>query len=90
MQIELNTEPREGYFNRHVDPLPITPAVIWILHTDVDGETEFLCEWIPKQLLGAPINYVGCCRVITTKYRGIGFNAWATNNSEFIYWRPVQ
>lgn len=90
-----NLEPREGYLNRHIDPLPKEKCIIEIVHKDVDGEHLYKCEWNPFNPLEyiegytkpSP-EYVGTARTIENKIK-IGFHANTVNNSEFIYYKII-
>lgn len=83
---------REGYLNRHTDPLPNENAIIEIVHNDVDGEHIYICEWEPfdinkyKGLMKPDKGYLGTAKVIIGEYKGIGFNVWEQNDSEFVYY----
>lgn len=88
-----NLEPREGYLNRHIDPLPKEKCIIEIVHKDIDGEHLYKCEWNPFNPLGymdsctkpSP-EYIGTARTIDRKIN-IGFHANTINNSEFVYYK---
>lgn len=91
----MNTEPRPGYKNRHVDGLPDKPCYMQII--DSDGNI-YLCEWEPfdeskfkmeNYKPGKPTpghGYLGTAKVIGGQHKGIGFHAWDQNDHEFIYY----
>ena len=91
-----NTKPKNGFYNRHTDGLPLVQCEINVLISRSNtGDQIYLCEWQPfdpkkyeKNDLPAT-GYVGCAYVISGKHAGIGFNAWAQNNSEFVYFSIV-
>lgn len=90
-----NLEPREGYLNRHINPLPKEKCIIEIINKDVDGEHLYKCEWNPLnplEYMDSDIKpspeYVGTARTIESKLQ-IGFNVWDVNNSEFIYYKLI-
>ena len=90
---------REGYLNRHNEPLPNERVVINIAYEDSDGEHKFLCEWKPydpTEYVDVPPEfrpikgYLGTAEVISGKHKGIGFHAWDQNDSEFIYYQLTE
>lgn len=87
-----NLKNREGYKNRHTDELPKEACIIKIIHEDSFGEAIFLCEWKPfneqeyTNKMLPDKGYLGTAEVISGTFKGIGFNAWQQNNSEFIYY----
>lgn len=92
----LNLEPKESFNNRHVKPLPKEKCIIEIFITESRNIRVDLCEWTPFNIakyIGCELpaeGYVGTARIITGKYKGIGYHAWMQNNYEFIYWRHIQ
>lgn len=90
-----NMEQRDGWLNRHTDPLPKTEVVMVIVSRDVSGEEELLCHWYPfnkdnyRDWVLPGEGYVGTARVISDIWKGIGFNVWQQNDSEFVYYKLV-
>ena len=96
---------REGFKNRHTEPLPDKACEVNIIHKDFNGETIFHCQWTPvdwSKYTGKTMNsgntywidmpgegYLGSVKVIEGKYKGIGFNAWGQTNGEFIYYKVI-
>lgn len=99
MKSGKNLEVREGYLNRHIDGLPGVMCNMEVIVRDVDGEHVHVCRWEPydrsKELVttisyNKPAEgYLGCVRVIEGRFEGIGFNVWAQNNSEFVYYKVL-
>lgn len=86
--MELNLEPKEGFLNRHIHKLPDNKEVI-IRLIDNDGNM-YVCGWLPKKLNEFQeqiLGYLGTARVINGYYKGIGFNLFEQNNSEFVYYQ---
>ena len=87
---------REGWYNRHLTALPNKECVINIIHKDIDGEHEHLCEWKPfnkSEYTSANMpgeGYLGTATVIKPPFEGIGFHAWEQNNSQFIYYKIIE
>ena len=87
-----NLEPKEGYLNRHIEPLPKGKALISIF---IEGEGELFCNWNPYNpdefkilKLGYPVEHLlGTAKVIQEKYFGVGYNVWEINDYEFIYYK---
>lgn len=90
-----NLENREGYFNRHLDPLPNKSLEIEIITKDITGEFNYICLWQPfrkefyseKNLPGK--GYLGTAKIVEGMFKGIGFHAWEQNDSEFIYYKII-
>lgn len=88
----INLKKIKGFKNRHIDGLPVKKANMKVIINDVDGEHIMLCEWKPfnkddytKENM--PSNgYLGAVKVIQGLFKGIGFNAWGQNDSEFVYY----
>ena len=88
------TEPRPGYKNRHTDGLPDKTCVMQILILTDLRKDIYLCDWIPARDI--PVSefisditgpgYLGTARVITGKYKGIGYHAWEQNDYEWVYY----
>lgn len=79
---------KQGFLNRHLSDLPKQKVKVKILI----GNTIRFCEWFPfnesdcHQIEKPHDGYLGTAKCMET---GIGFNAWAQNNSEFIYYYVV-
>lgn len=90
-----NLEQREGFVNRHTNGLPKEKCAMKVVIKYVDGEDIFLCEWNPfdkSQYTETNMHakgYLGTVEVIEGRYKGIGFNAWEQNNSEFVWYAVV-
>jgi hypothetical protein len=85
-----NTEPREGYLNRHVDPLPLLNCHIKIIINDSTGERTEICYWKPVAAEPKPVQPHGIGYLGTAwNFNRIGFNAIEQNNQEFIYYQPI-
>ena len=90
-----NLEQKEGFSNRHTDGLPNKITTMRVVQKDADGEHIHLCEWHPIDRNQYSRNtmpsegYLGCAIVIEGKYKGIGFNAWQQNNSEFVWYNII-
>mgnify|MGYP003404216569 FL=1 len=87
-----NLKQKKGFINRHTNRLPEHKCTIRIVTKDIDGEHIFSCEWSPfnkseysKENMPSK-GYLGSARVIEGEFKGIGFNAWEQNNSEFVYY----
>ena len=92
-----NLEKREGFLNRHVDGLPKQKVVMKVVTNDSQGEHIDLCEWRPfdpknyKEGVEIPgKDYLGTVKIIEGKFKGIGFHAWDSSNSEFIYYQIIK
>lgn len=91
-----NLKPREGFKNRHIDPLPDYDCVIEIVHNDIDGEHICKCNWKPfnknnyQDHLMPGEEYLGTASVVEGRSLGIGFHAWEVNNSEFVYYNILR
>lgn len=90
-----NLEPRKGWENRNVTPLPTEKCIIFVIKNDADGEHVFLCRWEPYKpepnYSGYRADgYIGTAEIIGLKYQGIGFHVWNQNNDEFIYYKLVE
>ena len=76
--------------------LPNKECIINIIHKDIDGEHEHLCEWKPfnkSEYTSANMpgeGYLGTATVIKPPFEGIGFHAWEQNNSQFIYYKIIE
>lgn len=85
---------KEGWKNRKVESLPTKKVTVIEIIMNKSGEEHFyLCEWFPfdkseytEQAMPSK-GYLGTARVIEGEHKGIGFNAWKENNSEFIYYK---
>jgi hypothetical protein len=95
MQNPLNKTQREGFLNRHTEGLPEKSVPMRVVTNDFFGEMVFLCEWKPfnrnnysKENMPAD-GYLGTVKVTEEKFKGIGFHAWKTSNSEFVYYQLV-
>lgn len=90
-----NLEQREGFINRNTNGLPKEKCVMKVVTEDIDGEHIFLCEWNPVDKIKDKENnikrdgFLGSVKVIEGRYKGIGFNAWAQNNSEFVWYSVI-
>jgi len=88
---KLTFAAKKGWINRHYEPLPKYTEgeknlVIKILH----HEGEFLCEYFPHDgVRKVAEGYLGTARVIASQFKGIGFNVWEQNDSEFIYYQLI-
>lgn len=82
-----------GYLNRKCKGLPKEEVMICIIMEDIDGEHTYNCSWHPFNESEYNENnmpaegYLGTARVVSGKYKGIGFHAWKQNNQEFIYYK---
>lgn len=81
---------KSEYLNRKEIPLPLEECRIQI----IQNETIYNCDWKPfnlndyKEKEDIPsAGYLGSAKVISGPYRGIGFNVWDQNDSEFIYYK---
>ncbi len=83
-----NLTTREGFLNRNVDGLPEKKCIVNAVTNDVDGEHVLICEWEPKQVSATGL--LGTLRLLEGPHKGIGFHAWAQNNSEFIYYQIIK
>lgn len=76
--------------NRHEYPLPKEKCKIYVKKEDFDGKKVYLCEWHPfdeKNYTEANMpskGYLGYAKVIEGRSKGIGFNVWEQNDSEFV------
>ncbi len=84
-----NLEVKEGYLNRHLNPLPTDKEIfIKIIHNGNDGIVD--CRWFPNQhksdCLGTARRYtqLGKSLILHT-----GYNVWEPNNDEFIYYSVI-
>ncbi len=84
---------KDNFHNRHTHPLPAKRTLITIIVLEQQKEVKYLCEWNPFDPSSYPPNdlpaegYLGTAKVIEGTYKGIGFNVWKQNNSEFIYYQ---
>ncbi len=84
-----NLEQREGFKNRHTDPLPDKIIIIKVILNEGDRDI-CLCEWEPpRKNIRYHTGYLGTARKISGDHKGIGFNVWEQNNSEFIYYQEI-
>jgi hypothetical protein len=85
---------REGFTNRHTDGLPKENCLIKIIVKDVGKEFTHVCDWKPydPSLHGEKPaeGYLGTARVVTGRCKGIGFNAWEQNDSEFVWYSKIE
>lgn len=80
---------KSTYTNRLITPIPAKPLCIKIIIKDADGETAYICEWIPTNSTNNN-NLLGTAKVIYGRSKGIGFNVWNVNESEFIYYKIIE
>lgn len=92
---ELNTTPRPGYKNRHVDGLPDKAVNMHIIINDLRGERVYLCKFEPfkpekytRQNMPSD-GYLGTATTLDISHN-IGFNVWRQNNHEFVYYSVVE
>ena len=77
------------YKNRKDTPLPDNNCSIQIIQNDV----IYNCDQKPFNPSNYSANdlpakgYLGTATVISGYYKGIGFNVWEQNDSEFIYYK---
>jgi hypothetical protein len=72
--------------DRRIDGLPNEGDVIWI--KPINTKEWVLCKWTRiKGLLD--LEYLGTALTIGRDVN-IGFNAWSSNDYEFIYWQKVE
>jgi hypothetical protein len=94
-KIIKDLEQREGWVNRNTNGLPTEPTTMKVITKDVDGERVYLCKWNPfdksqyRDIHMPGKGYLGTAKVIEGRYKGIGFHAWAQNNSEFVWYDVV-
>lgn len=90
--IKIITTEKEGFLNRHLSPLPDYPIKARIITKDIEGESVHVCEWKPfkkENYIGEKMpseGYLGTMVTIDPIGIRIGFHAWESNNSEFIYY----
>jgi hypothetical protein len=82
---EIFAEEIKGFINRKYNSLPNEACIIQILQ----NETIFLCSYLPH-LYNTPPTLIGQATVVEGKHKGIGFNVWNNNDSEFIYYKIIQ
>lgn len=76
----------KGFLNKHDNPLPDKQCIIEIIVND----ENYLCDWEPKdENTIADKGYIGTAKVISGKYKGIGFHAWEQNDYEFINYKII-
>jgi hypothetical protein len=90
-----NLEKREGYLNRHLNPLPVDNVYpIEFISNDVDGEHTYKGLWYPSlpdkytEENKPAKGFLGHIRI--TEPYNIGFNAWEQNDSEFVYYKILK
>ena len=85
---------KKGYKDRRICPLPKIECLIRILHGK--DLVPIDCLWIPYPIdciVGEnipPDYYLGIAKSITYPYIGIGFRAWQSNDSEFVYYKVIK
>lgn len=88
-----NTIEKDGFINRHLNPLPLHKCRIIILTEDLSCEHQFLCSYTPldkskyNETNMPAQGYLGTAKVIAGKHIGIEFHVWENNNSEFVYYK---
>lgn len=91
-----NLEQKEGFFNRHINPLPKHKAVIKIITKGHNGQFNFVCNWKPFTEIksgGLEIKkgYLGTATPTLIKDgEYICFHAWEENDEEFVYYSVLE
>ncbi|MXN90168.1 hypothetical protein GR160_02930 [Flavobacterium sp. Sd200] len=84
---------KEGYKNRHTEPLPTEEYYMIIVINDSTGEHNEVCLWKPAE----PENedqsgFLGTAYCMYSNKRGvstIGHHVWEQNNAEFVYYKQI-
>lgn len=89
MSEPLNTAPREGWRNRHTDPMPSEACNMMIQYGEAGGkEGELVGRWFPNED-NTKTNLIGTFRCIGHfyPYSSFGIHTWRNNDSEFTYYK---
>lgn len=82
------TTPREGWKNKHLDGVPSEPCNMMVEHHEMG---EVVGTWEPTgNPEGKPLGtlYFTHC-TFEGVYVVLGFNCWASNDSEFVYYKKL-
>lgn len=87
MSAPINTAPREGWRNRHTDPMPTEACNIMVLHHEGG---EIVGRWLPNEdnteraIIGTIL-----CIGHHYPYGKYGLHAWRGKNYEFTYYKVL-
>jgi uncharacterized phage protein (TIGR01671 family) len=91
-----NLEQKEGFFNRHINPLPKHKAVIKIITKGHNGQFNFVCNWKPfeeikSEGLSIKTGYLGTATPnLIQDGEYFCFHAWEQNDEEFVYYSILE
>jgi len=98
MSAPINTAPREGWRNKHIDPMPAEDCNMMIQYREAGAEEgELVGRWIPNQFINSTLpglssdnrNLLGkfICVTHYYPYHSFALHAWRGNDHEFTYYK---
>jgi hypothetical protein len=90
-----NLEQKEGFLNRHTNPLPNHSEVIEVITKGYDGQFNFICNWKPyikneePEWMVVKEGYLGTATPISMedKAKLAWLHAWEQGDESFVYYR---